>query len=214
MFEIIIFKIETELAQHELESLMDFISLNKQKRIKQLHSIQNVRNSLLGDALARTMICRVTGLSNEQLEFTTNAYGKPLFVNNPNIHFNISHSGNFITCALDDEPVGIDIERIRPIELRIAERFFLAEEKKYVMEKDSNNRFFEVWTKKESRIKWEGKGLNRLRSFCVFNKNEPNTLSYHCVLRDSNIICHACSSKKTKPSIKIIDLASLIKSIL
>ena len=182
--------------------------------MQQNHSIQVARNSLFGNAVIRFELSRATGISNEQLEFTTSLYGKPLFVNNPDIHFNISHAGNYIVCAFDDRPVGIDVEHIKSVNLKITERFFSTNKKKYVMEKDSINRFYEVWTKKESRIKWEGKGLYMLSTFCVFDKYEESSPSYHCVMQDTNAVCHVCSTKKDMPSIKIIDSESFIKNLL
>ena len=49
--------------------------------------------------------------------------------------------------------VGIDIEKVEPIDLTIAKNYFAQAEYQYIM-KDNNeqaqlNRFFEVWTLKE-----------------------------------------------------------------
>ena len=60
-----------------------------------------------------------------ELIFEYNEYGKP-FINYPtNLHLSISHSGNWITCIVDDNPVGIDVEEIKQIDFNIAERFLL-----------------------------------------------------------------------------------------
>jgi len=66
--------------------------------------------------------------------------------------------------VLDDQPVGIDIEHIKQIEIKIAKRFFAPDELVYVVSADDSllaQRFYEIWTKKESRIKWEGRGLSK-----------------------------------------------------
>ena len=41
--------------------------------------------------------------------------GKPFIVDHPNIHFNLSHSGDVAICAVSNQPVGIDIETPRSI---------------------------------------------------------------------------------------------------
>ena len=45
------------------------------------------------------------------LRFETNAHGKPYLVDFPHIHFNISHCPKAIAVAVDDKPIGVDVER-------------------------------------------------------------------------------------------------------
>lgn len=143
---------------------------------------RDARNCLLGDILARVEICRFTNLSKKQIEFSVNEYGKPFVAGNSPIQFNISHAGNYIACVIANEPVGVDIEIIKTADMQIAKRFFTPEETAYIMDGHTNIRFYEVWTKKESRIKWEGKGLHKpLPSFSVFESNIQKQLIYHNV---------------------------------
>ena len=215
MFEAIVIIVKPELAKNEFDYLMHLVSPDKQERIRKFHFSQDARNCLLGDCLARIEICRATGFSNKQLEFSINSYGKPFLVNRPNIHFNISHAGNYVVCAVSDEPVGVDIEIMKPIEMKIAERFFASDEVKYIKSDDTVYRFYEVWTKKESKIKWEGKGLHMpLTSFSVFELSGQGLPTYHCVFQSEDAICHVCSVKQTLPSVRFMDTATFIKSIM
>ena len=53
--------------------------------------------------------------------------GKPFLPGLPDIHFNLSHSGDYIACAFSDQEVGLDLqEHSRPHTsiVRIAKRFF------------------------------------------------------------------------------------------
>ena len=213
MFEVVILIVIPELAQNEFDALLPLVSPEKQERIKKFQFFRDARNCLLGDVLARVGICHATGLSNKQLEFSINVYGKPFLNDSPHIQFNISHAGHYIACAVADESVGIDIELIKPADLKIAERFFTLDETAYILAGDQTLRFYEVWTKKESRIKWEGKGLHKpLSSFSVF---EPNgQLLYHEAFQDNEVICHVCSTKQTAPSIRMMDTVSFIRSII
>lgn len=87
------------------------------------------------------------------------------------LYFNISHSGDWIICAVDNKPVGVDIEIIKVINFKIAERFFSSEEYYALMSQPETIQlkyFYMLWTLKESYIKAEGKGLNiPLFSFCM-----------------------------------------------
>ena len=213
VLEVVILTINPELTQNEFDKLMPLVCSERQERIKQFRFFQDARNCLLGDILARNEICRTTGLGNNQLEFSANAYGKPFLVNSSYVHFNVSHSGRYVACAVANEPVGIDIEIIKPIELKIAERFFTPDEVTYVMNDNYTFRFYEVWTKKESRIKWEGKGLSKpLTSFSVFDSDEQEAITYHKGFQNEEAICHICTTEKTPPSVKVINITSFIRS--
>ncbi len=70
-------------------------------------------------------------------------------INIPHIQFNISHAGDYIACAVSDDPVGVDIELIKTADMQIAERFFTTDETAYIKSGQQEQRFYEVWTKKE-----------------------------------------------------------------
>lgn len=100
--------------------------------------------------------------------------GKPYIPGKPDFHYNLSHSGSFVVLAFGDSEVGVDVEKIRTdtdIEA-IAGRFFSPEEQRYIREDpvQSRCRFFEVWTGKESYVKFLGTGLKKdLTSFSVLS---------------------------------------------
>jgi len=218
MFKVIILKNTVELALDEYKRLLQHVSLEKQERIRRFYIFLDAQNCLMGDILARMEICQITGLRNEELEFAVNLYGKPFLKNKPQIHYNLSHAGSFISCALSDQPVGIDIECIKEIDMRIADRFFTAQETAHILSAPEDmrkrQRFFEVWTKKESRIKWEGKGLTKpLNSFSTLDSAEQTGVFYHCIYSDTEAIGYVCSNKKEKPTIKITDTNTLLQHI-
>lgn len=215
MFEVVILTVIPELTQNEFDALLRLVSPEKRERIKQFRFFQDARNCLLGDVLARFEISCLKELSMNQLEFSANTYGKPFLIGGYHIHFNISHTGCYVACAVADKPVGIDIELIKPIELKIAERFFTPDEAAYIMVDNHERRFYEVWTKKESRIKWEGKGLHKsLTSFSVFESNEQEQFTYHEVLQNDEAICYVCTEKQMPPSIRMMSTAASLQRIL
>jgi 4'-phosphopantetheinyl transferase len=76
--------------------------------------------------------------------------------------FNISHSGNRVVCVINrTRRVGVDIER-RADDIPIDEyrsQFTLAEWTSISNAPSPNERFFDLWTAKESLIKADGRGL-------------------------------------------------------
>lgn len=59
-----------------------------------------------------------------EVQFYRTVYGKPM-VTNPELNISISHCEKTWVCAVGLCPVGIDIEKIRPIDIeKIASHFF------------------------------------------------------------------------------------------
>lgn len=98
--------------------------------------------------------------------------GKPFIANIPKFHFNISHSGQKIVIATDSVPVGVDIERVRDVNLKIVDHFFSDEDIKNFYEVSLEDRleyFFKTWTQKESYVKCIGMGFSGMpfRKFTI-----------------------------------------------
>ncbi len=89
------------------------------------------------------------------------ANGKPLC---KGIHFNLSHSGEMVICAVSEVPVGCDIEKAENAPFEIINRVFSRNERKYIdgagNDEDKTRRFFKLWTMKESYMKMTGEGLS------------------------------------------------------
>jgi 4'-phosphopantetheinyl transferase len=138
--------------------------------------------------LARYAICKRLGISNRDLDFGANEYGKPVLHEPNGIHFNISHSGNWVVCAVDDTVVGIDVEMIKPIDFKIAERFFSRDEYISFMNQPEEIKlkyFYMIWTLKESYIKAEGKGLSiPLNSFTIRMESNDISVSVNNEIRE------------------------------
>lgn len=109
------------------------------------------------------------GISKNEIEYEYGENGKP-YLKNKNIYFNVSHSGTMVACAVSDVEVGIDIEKIKDTDYKIAKRFF-AENENTLIDNQADDElkrdmFFRIWTMKESFIKATGLGMaTDLRSF-------------------------------------------------
>lgn len=166
-----IYFLDVEVGMPEYAGLIQLVSDGKAARLARFHRFEDSQRSLLGDVLARYAISLKSGIQNNGLIFETNEYGKPLLKGSRAVHFNISHSGNWVVCALDDAPVGIDVEETGSIDLKIAEKFFSKDEYASLtsvpvgMQEDC---FYKIWTLKESYIKAQGRGLSiPLDSFSI-----------------------------------------------
>ncbi len=152
--------------------LSEISEINRQRFLSFFRK-KDAMKTLLGEILARVTACEELGLFNNTMELVRNGYGKPFFKGCRNHHFNLSHSGEIIVCVTDISEVGIDIEKIKPVNLDIAKRFFAEEEISYLTAQKNDeqvNCFYTLWTMKESYIKMKGKGLSLpLNSFSVIS---------------------------------------------
>jgi 4'-phosphopantetheinyl transferase len=198
---------DSNLPERDRKMLSALVSREKQERISRFRHVRDAQSTLLGDLLIRSELCARTGLRNSELEFSINPYGKPFLKGYPHIHFNISHTAGYIACAIDNEPVGIDIEQVKTVYHDIADRFFAEDEKQYIYSgQEGPERFFEVWTKKESYIKREGKGLSiPLPSFSVFEIAKTKEIFFHPVFSNSEVLCHVCSRRQDFLPCHVID---------
>lgn len=171
MLEIYMTPLQHNMNPLHFENLLRLLPLLKQNKIRKFARREDAYRSLTADILSRWLICDYLGIANEELQIMQNAYGKPILQGNKGLHFNHSHSGQWIVSAISDAPVGIDIEQMSDIDLGIADRFFSEQEVMDLREIPLEVRFdyfFELWTMKESYIKAEGRGLSLpLSSFTV-----------------------------------------------
>lgn len=106
---------------------------------------------------------------NGGVEIGYGEHGKPLLTQPEGLFFNISHSGGWTVAAFSDCEVGADIQQIKPIDMRLADRYFAPEERQVLAQPEcAQDLFFRLWTVKESYLKALGTGLSRpLNSFTV-----------------------------------------------
>ena len=99
-------------------------------------------------------------LGNERMselgEWKYNEHGKPYIENGP--YFSISHCKEGIAVAIDDQPIGIDIEAIRHANEDLIERTMNEKERLAISELGMRE-FTRFWTQKEAILKAEGTGI-------------------------------------------------------
>lgn len=106
-----------------------------------------------GDYALKKVFSELFGITDIQIKRD----GKPYIEDCP-YHFNLSHSGDFLLLAVGESPVGADIEKITRIRPKTMAKYFSQSEQQQV-QKQGTEAFFELWTKKESYVKYTGEGI-------------------------------------------------------
>lgn len=116
-----------------------------------------------GMRLLRYAVGRTYALPEGELLVGTGKHGKPYFTKHPEIHFNISNSGEYAALAVSEIEVGIDIQEKRVLDLEKLGRdvFSVDDYRKFLASTDRQDAFFREWVKKEAYVKWTGEGLLR-----------------------------------------------------
>lgn len=123
-----------------------------------------VSHALLKSQLSKSLKLPIKDVKIEYFDGT-----KPHSKNSPSIDFNLSHSQEYFAFILGDKSalrVGIDVEKINPaFEIQsIIENYMHPNEIAYIQNKwlnknEKQNRFYEIWTRKEAFLKMQGIGI-------------------------------------------------------
>ena len=136
--------------------VLQTLPLERQKRIQNMKQ-EKSRKQSMGVGLLLQKVLALYHMQDSKV--FVDEHGKPKV---EGLEFSLSHSGNLVLCAVSEEPVGCDIERLREAPKGVAERYFSDAEQAYLshFSADEHDReFFRIWTMKESYVKMTGEGL-------------------------------------------------------
>jgi 4'-phosphopantetheinyl transferase len=225
MLQIFAVQMKERMSRAAFNRLLSESSIERQTKVQRFLKYEDAARSLIGDRLAREVIAMHNGLSIFDIHFEVDRYGKPHVMNlKEPIYFNVSHSGEWIVCAIDVLPVGIDVEKIKPIDLQITLPYFSGQERGQLMSIPLEQRlayFFELWTMKESYIKAEGKGLSiPLNSFTIKKSGSSSELIMDDRLSDYHLKQYdiaaayklaVCSKRDVFPKhVMLVELSSML----
>lgn len=177
-----------------IKDLKLLLDKDKQQKVERLQKIEDQKRAIIS-ALLLNDILKYYGLSTSDIIY--NEYGKPYLKKNE-ICFNISHSGDYVVCAVSKNEIGVDIQEIRKVNDLIVQKKYTEEEQKYVTDDVT---FTKVWTLKESYVKAIGKGLyQKVEEVETINSNQLSKIGdfqFQSMIID-NYCLSICYNKKDK----------------
>lgn len=169
-----------------------------QKNILRYKRWQDSHASLYGKLLLKEGLARM-GFKCQLSEMKLSQYGKPYFANN-RFTFNISHSHNYILCAISCEEkqnLGVDVEKIKPVQFSDFQNIWAANERRKIVNTET---FFDYWTRKEAIVKAVGMGmyypLNKIDVSRPQVRCKGGTLFLRKINLDPNYAVHLAASKR------------------
>lgn len=180
------------------EKLLSHVSAEKRERVLRFRFDIDKKLSLYSEIILRNILCEKLSRENQGLVFLLEEYGKPYLEGNP-VFFNLSHTRSAIAIAVSDMPVGIDVERVDTCPSQVANQFFTFKERAYIFSapEKQDERFYQIWTKKEAYIKYLGKGISEpLSSFDVFLQTHIPTIKTNTI---QNYVISICTESRIEP---------------
>jgi 4'-phosphopantetheinyl transferase len=130
------------------------------------------RRKIVARGRLRQVLANYLHCSSAEIQIEVGAQGKPRVAG---LEFNLSHSDDLAVYVVSDRPVGIDIEKVRSLDVAgIVARFFAPEEWQLwrALPVDQQQwAFFRAWTVKEAYLKAIGTGLHTPLSELVVEIN-------------------------------------------
>ena len=140
------------LKEPEEDELLRLLPPARRERLLQVKVRERRREPLCAYALLRHALREQCG-SDALPEIAISSSGKPFFPAFPKIQFNLSHTNGAVMAGLSDQPLGVDIEKIRPVGESAMRRL-----SGVTTERD----FFRSWVRMEARAKQSGAGVSAM----------------------------------------------------
>lgn len=187
----------TDLALSETLESAYLALLNDEEKARQERFIfpKHRHSFLIAHAFVRVVLSRYFPVSADQWTFEKNQYGRPDVIlpkGAPNLRFNLSHTNGLAVCAVTlNRDLGVDVEDLerKGATVELAHRYFSDSEitdLKALPNERQRQRFFELWTLKESYMKARGIGLSLgLGNFSfTLGAESPITIAFNDSIND------------------------------
>ena len=176
-----------------------------------------IRSLIAGVLLRQELDVYLADKDADAYEIKKGEHGKPYLAGADDFHFSISHAGAYVALAIDEQPVGIDVELVQ-IREAVARRFYSEreqEEIRFMQEADAKDdgkraeiAFTKIWTGKEAYLKYTGNGItNALAEIGVldpsFWRKEQIYFSGTAIADDTYYVT-VCTQKQVSISDKIV----------
>ena len=151
----------------DYERVLAALSAEDAERARRFVKREDAVRCAAGALLLVRMAARALG-NGEAPTIARTEYGKPYVAGHPEVQLSLAHSGQVVACASAGEPVGVDVEEVRPIDLADFDSWLTEREKRSIAaaaaaadatDDDPVRAFYRIWTAREAFAKRDGRGL-------------------------------------------------------
>ncbi|GAL86510.1 hypothetical protein ATO12_04855 [Sporocytophaga myxococcoides] len=159
--EIFYTKFEDKLDHKKINNYLKYLPSSMREDILKYQLPFDIQGRLFGKLLLKKIFEHYFSNQNILNQLKYNQYGRP-YISDSGIDFSISHSGEYTAVAMSKGfSIGIDIEKIKEIPICDFKPVFTDNEWEAILSSTNPLKSFYVyWTKKESTVKADGRGLS------------------------------------------------------
>ncbi len=141
------------------------LSTDEHTRASRYHHQKDTERFLVSRIALRFLVAKYSKIDPGNIEFAVGSNKKPFLRNAGahDLHYNVSHSGDWILIAFSDAEIGTDIEMIDDVFSygEILKQNFSGQEISFITEaKNQSENFYLLWTRKEALLKATSKGVD------------------------------------------------------
>lgn len=165
----------------------------------------------LGEVLIHYGLATYFHMDSEDWHFKIGTYGKPYIVSKTPVYISLSYSEEVVACALSRSPIGLDIEKLAPIECSELKHQFTKDECRWVT---SLKDFYTVWTRKEAYSKLTGEGLTHdigIWSVLAPLEFEGQSVVFHAFEKHNVLFQIATVKQSKKVDLQLITIAQCLE---
>lgn len=140
----------------ESPKVLEGLSEERREKILRKNHLEGRKEALGAGLLLKEVLAR---FGHRQEEIRINENGKPEI---EGFYFNLSHSHGKVFCAVSEDEVGCDVEKVGKFRENVEKRICSEQEKAYLETLSGEVRvreFYRTWTRKESYVKMTGEGI-------------------------------------------------------
>lgn len=129
---------------------------HEKERLRSIYAGLLLRHAFLAEGYSEQMW--------RDIEIVEGSHGKPYLQNCTDFFYSLSHSGEWVICAVDELEIGADIQEVGTLKLAVAKRFYSNKEYhrllQYASEPERQTMdLYRIWAAKESCVKFTGRGI-------------------------------------------------------
>ncbi|MGN8844970.1 4'-phosphopantetheinyl transferase family protein [Niallia sp. HCP3S3_B10] len=218
-----------EVVEEKIYSeLFQVLSEERKEKTNKYKFQIDAKRSICAEVLIKFIVSQKFNKSDSNINilFKYNSYGKPYFDGIEGYYFNISHAGKWVVCAWSEKEIGVDVEKIKDIDMGVAKHYFSQSEYLELIGKETDERkklLIDYWTLKESYVKYKGKGLAiSLDSISFYFENgkvyynsdfERENIIFHTLDIDKEHKLSVCSMDPFLESVNYVSLEKIWKTL-
>ncbi len=186
----------SDIKKRTIKEFYNYLTEEDKKTYDNYVNIKRKKQFICGRILLDKLLKDKYNLKYDKVIIKKNKYGKPYISNYP-IYFNISHSHNMVICVISENEIGIDLEKIRNINIKTIDQYAIDIEKEYILSNKRyiNKKALKIYTLKEAYFKMKGTNLNNIKNISfTYNKefscNDKNVKIY--AVKINKYVCSIC----------------------